>query len=115
MKIDKLANGWRITIPATEINCEFIYELPIMATGPERIRTEQGRIARRFAIRAHSMEQQFKAWRKPGDFDAWAEKNRIGNWNDWYHGAMGELSEAAWALYREWCDWHWKTYGFNAY
>jgi hypothetical protein len=114
MKIDRLANGWRITIPATEINCEFTYNLPIMKDGPEWIRAEQKRVARRFAIRAFAMENQFKGWRKPGDFEAWAEKNRV-VWNEWFHDSMADLSEAAWALYREWCDWHWKTYGFNAY
>lgn len=115
MTIEKLSDGWRITIPESEINCEFSYDLPIVQDGPEHIRVEQMRIARRFAVRAFSMEQQFKQWRKPGDFEAWAEKNKIGDWNEWFHDALDMLKESAWALWREWCDWHWNKYGFNAY
>lgn len=111
MKIDHLPQGWRITIPESENNMEFSYDLPIVTDGPEHIRVEQARIARAFAVRAFSMENRFKN----NEFDAWAERNRVGNWNDWFHTALEELKEEAWALWREWCDWHWETYGWNAY
>ena len=114
MRIEHLPQGWRIVIPETDHNSEFVYDMPIVSDGPEHIRAEQLRLARKLAIRAFSMENFFKAWRKPSDFMEWAQKNRVGDWNDWFHVDMDLMREDAWALQREYWDWHFETFGWNA-
>lgn len=118
MKIEKYEMGWVITVPETDHNSEFRYEMPIMRTGPVRIMREQERIARRLAIRAFQMENFFNLLRKAGGgfvcFEAWELRNRL-NWNDWFHAEMQMMEEEAQMLQREWYDWHWEKFGWNAY
>lgn len=119
MIIEKLPMGWRITIPESDNNCEFSYDVPIVKDGPKHIRVEQEKIARKVAIRAYSMEQRFKN----NEYDAWADKNLRGDptlqpwlkWNEYFHDELASMVEDAWALWREWCDWHFETFGWNAY
>ena len=115
MRIEKLANGWRVVIPKGCRNSEMVYQIPIANDGPLFIRDQQEHIARKVSIRAFQMENQFKSWKAPGDYDRWAEKNRVGDWNDWFHTSLREMEEQAWMLYRKWCDWHFEKYGWNAY
>lgn len=124
MILKKLSGGWYITIPQTENNSEFLYLIPIAPDGPERIREAQTKIARRMTIRAFAMENFFKTLPKDWDgywsenkespFRKWEIKNRQ-YWNDYFHTEMSKMSEEAWALWREYKDWHFAKYGWNAY
>ena len=114
MIVQKLSEGWRLIVPETPNNSEFTYDMPICSGGPEHIEAEQIRLARRLALLLFSMENFFKAWKRPEDFEKWEEHNKM-NWNDWYHTRAEMLRENAWALWREWGDWHFQKYGWNAW
>lgn len=88
--------------------------MPICTDGPAHIRAEQIKLARALALRLFSMENFFKAWKCPEDFQDWEQHNKM-NWNDYYHADADDLRDRAWALWREWSDWHFMTYGWNAY
>ena len=123
MIIEKLSGGWRITIPETANNSEFVYEMPIVPDGPEHIRKEQQRLARQCAIRGFSMENFFKTlphdwdeyWKhhKENPFDTWSKVHGM-DWNEWFHDEMNMMKEDAWALMREYHLWHFDTYGWTA-
>ncbi len=114
MIIQKTNEGWRVIVPETDHNSEFSYDMPICTSGPEYIGKEQTKLARQLALLLFSMENFFKSWKRPEDFQEWERKNKM-NWNDWFHTRADELREDAWALWREWGDWHFREYGWNAY
>ncbi len=124
MRIEKLPGGWRITIPEAPHNSEFVYEVPVMRTGPEHIGRMQERLARKVALRAFFMECFFKTlpsdwsayWETHTEspFEKWERDNRL-DWNDHFHYAIRSFCDEAWRIQMQWYDWHWKEYGWNAY
>lgn len=123
MILEKLAGGWRITVPGTINNSEFQYDVPIATGGPEHIGKRQQEIARKLALLCFSMENFFKSlpvdWKEywknntESPFDKWAEKNHV-DFNEYFHWGCRELVDEAWDLMQEWHSWHYDTYGWTA-
>lgn len=123
MRIEKFSGGWRITVPETENNSEFQYDVPIMTTGPKEIGERQRIIARKVAILCFSMENFFKSlptnwdeyWKNntKSPFDKWSEDNGE-DWNEHFHWGCKELVDEAWDLMHDWHMWHFDTYGWTA-
>lgn len=104
MEITRTTWGEIVTIPATENNTDFSYDLRsvrrINNNDPEEqellaeLEPKEQRARRKFLILAHSMEQFFRTLSDGScrHFDEWEKKNKM-DWNEWYHWQLHDLEE----------------------